>query len=833
MTQSPSSVPANVAPFVGKLPFTPDDFQLEAMGHLADGHSVVVCAPTGSGKTLIAEFAVDAALKNGQRIFYTTPLKALSNQKYRDLQAEYGAEKVGLLTGDMSANRDAPIVVMTTEIFRNMLYTESELFGADSGLLDNVQYVVLDECHYMNDAQRGTVWEESVIYCPPHMQLIALSATVANADELTRWIDYIHPSCKLVSSDFRPVPLQIYYDDREKISPLFEHYAPGTPRSQWKVNGSLKPLPRKQRNSKNYRGRKPSSNPKNVREYNPAEFVQRMAAKEMLPAIVFTFSRGGCDKALKSCFRLNLNSPEEERRADAIIAEMTEDQQYVCDHPHLAFLRQGIASHHAGLLPGLKLLVEKLFQENLIKVVFATETLAAGINMPARTTVITSLSKRTDDGHRQLHASEFLQMAGRAGRRGMDTMGHVIVLGSPFDTPKDAAHVATSEPEALNSQFTPTYGMVLNLLQRGSLEAAQTLVRKSFGQFTWQRRLEPLTDELQELRAQENHYKKILSEAGLDEEKFLKIAKTRGKLLDAYRNQRHLRRDLKNAKGDSGKPVVRELKSLQSKIGEYKKRLKDAPVDVDAFFSKHKKLDEKLARARRYCRRVEGRIKSQEDIYWQQFMGIYNLLKERNYIDENDTPTFSGHLTAQLRTENPLLVTEIILQGLLDNLDPQSLAGLACSIIFDSNRDNIVCKFTYAQATYERLKTITEVAKSVQKSQHHHGVNLPVVINPAISGLCEAWADGRDWESLLEGTSLAEGDIVRTMRRCSDILRQWSHLKGVDPVFADNAFKAYNAIQKDPVKEDESMSVMVESATPPAPADPPNAEGDNSTEDTN
>lgn len=833
-TQSKAShTPLSVSQFTEKLPFTPDQFQLDAMDKLASGHSVVVSAPTGSGKTLIAEYAVESALKQGRRIFYTTPLKALSNQKYRDLQAAYGDDTVGLLTGDTNANRDASIVVMTTEIFRNMLYTESELFGATHSSLNDVQFVVLDECHYMNDAQRGTVWEESMIYCPRHLQLIALSATVDNADELSRWIDHIHPSCAIIESDFRPVPLRFYYDDRLKLAPLFEQYAAGSKPESWVVNQSLKPVPLVRRVSgsgKRAKGKQRGGKPKAEREYDPAAMVARLAEKDMLPAIVFTFSRAGCDKALKACFRLTLTTNEERAKIENIIQEVTKDQEYLARHPHLDFLRQGMASHHAGLLPGLKVLVEKLFQEGLIKVVFATETLAAGINMPARTTVITSLSKRTDVGHRNLHASEFMQMAGRAGRRGMDTVGHVVVAGSPYDTPDDAATIATSRAEALNSQFTPTYGMVLNLLQRGTLESAKELIQKSFGQFTWQRRLSPMMDTLAELKNREADYLAKLQDAGLSEEQFTKIAKSRGRLFDAYRDQRTYRNELKKLKqgSSSAKPIVRELKKVQAKIRQLKEILAECPVDVDKFFSRNKKLDEKLSRIRREIRRDERLIRDQEDIYWQQFTHIYNLLKQFKYLNDDDQPTPAGQITSELRTENPLYVTELLLSGVMDDLDPPAMAALACAIVFDSNRDNIVSDWEPSPQASKRLRECRRMFFRISKVQQEGRVDVPVVYNAAIAGLAEAWADGVAWESLLSKTSLAEGDIVRSMRRTADILRQWSRLEFLDPAVADSAYEAWKAISRDPVKEaDWTPSTPLN--TDSAPEEPATVQADEAT----
>ena len=358
--------------FLDKLSFELDPFQEEAMALIDQGRSVVVCSPTGSGKTIIAEFAANKAVAEGHRLFYTTPLKALSNQKYLDLGQQYGSDQVGLLTGDQSINRDARIVVMTTEVFRNMLYGLEEEGGRNP--LEAVRYVVLDECHFMNDAERGTVWEESIIYCPESIQLIALSATVANAPELTDWINEVHHDTRLVMSDFRPVPLRFFYYVKETLSPLFE--APG------KLNKKLKFDRKGHRVGREFRG------------FRPNDLIEVMAERDMLPAIFFTFSRKNCDKHLKQTAPLRLLTPQERSNIEQQIQGFLQQYPFFKDNPLLEHIANGFASHHAGLLPALKLLVETLFQQGLIKAVFATETLAAGINMPARSTVITAISKR-------------------------------------------------------------------------------------------------------------------------------------------------------------------------------------------------------------------------------------------------------------------------------------------------------------------------------------------------------------------------------------------------------------------------------------------------------
>src|SRR5437588_3986972 len=451
---------SRVPPLNELFPFPLDDFQLEAIARINEEHSVLVCAPTGSGKTVIAEYAIHRALAAGQRVFYTTPLKALSNQKFRDLGRLLGEPRVGLLTGDISINRDADVVVMTTEVFRNMLYGTT--LGAVETNLREVRYVILDEVHYMNDAERGTVWEESIIYCPPQVRLVALSATVANAEELAAWMNQVHGDTTLIASDFRPVPLRFHYFDGRNLTPLLRQGRLSATRVR--IN------PETARRLRRWE-----------QQPDPDALAQVLAAREMVPAIYFVFSRRGCDESMLASSYLELLNEEESDRVERLVEEYAREYPSIREHPHLPYVLRGLASHHAGLLPPWKVLVERLFQAGLIKVVFATETLAAGINMPARSTVLSSITKRSDQGHRTLSASEFLQMSGRAGRRGMDPVGHVTVVASPYQTLAEGQALATAPPDPLGSHFTPTYSMVLNLLQRHSLEQAQFRISGSFG----------------------------------------------------------------------------------------------------------------------------------------------------------------------------------------------------------------------------------------------------------------------------------------------------------------------------------------------------------------
>jgi superfamily II RNA helicase len=766
--------------FKQNLPFPLDDFQEDAIEKIHEGRSVVVCAPTGAGKTVIAEFAATKALSEYKKLIYTTPLKALSNQKFHDLKQQFSEDQVGLLTGDTSTNREARIVVMTTEVFRNLLYGLNE----DRNLIRSVGYVVLDECHFMNDADRGTVWEESLIYCPDEIQVIALSATVANAEELTRWIDHIHPDCDLVWSDFRPVPLHFYYYHKKHIVPLFE----GTTK---KLNGRLKDERAVAKGS--MRG------PKGGMMFDPAQMLDEMNHKDMLPAIVFIFSRKGCDKAMKECMHLDLTSFDEKEAIKGIIAQLRQTITIDLEPWVEQALIQGLASHHAGLLPATKYLVETLFQTGMLKAVFATETLAAGINMPARSTVVTSISKRSDEGHRTLKASEFLQMSGRAGRRGMDTLGHVVVVHSPFHDAAEVGKLATSPPDALNSQFTATYGMVLNLLQKFDLDRAGFLVSKSFGAYTTERRTKPLNSELTER-------KDLLDEAlhfpcphSLTLDDFRKHLKDRVRMSNLNRNSGIL---IRNQKRHGSTP---ELADEINKVEHERAALSEA-LDIHVctsceLFKKHRRAEERVDRLNRQVTRLQTEVEAERNVYWQNFLNLATFLRSLNYLDENNKPTHAGLITSKIRTENEVFFAQAVMTGVFDELEPEQLAAVISAMVNDSNRQQMYSQLRYSRPVRKTLEAVDRIARFVDKEQRKHNIALPMHINPSASAIVEAWARGTSWSQLTQMTTHDAGDLVRNIRRTADILRQLSKIHEIPPSLAYTAHQALLALYRDPVKE--------------------------------
>jgi ATP-dependent RNA helicase HelY len=464
--------------FAAAYAFGLDDFQIQALDAIDGGRSVLVAAPTGSGKTVVAEYAVAKALAEGGKTFYTTPLKALSNQKFGDLARVHGPEKVGLLTGDNSINGDAPVVVMTTEVLRNMIY-------AASSALDGLRFVVLDEVHYLQDRYRGPVWEEVIIHSPPEVDLVCLSATVSNAEEFADWIQTVRGATTAIIEERRPVQLHHLYlvGDREADKPrLLPTFVDGKPNPE-ALRLETRPAHAGDRWRARPRGR--------LHTPRRAEVVDRLWDEGMLPAIYFIFSRAACDDAVKQCLDagLRLTSPEEARAIRAIAEARTEilsdaDLAVLGYGRWLAGLEAGLAAHHAGMVPPFKETVEACFSAGLVKVVFATETLALGINMPARSVVIEKLSKFTGERHEFLTPGEYTQLTGRAGRRGIDEVGYAVVLWSPYVPFDQVAGLASTRTYALRSSFRPTYNMACNLVRRYPPDAARHLLNLSFAQYT-------------------------------------------------------------------------------------------------------------------------------------------------------------------------------------------------------------------------------------------------------------------------------------------------------------------------------------------------------------
>ncbi|WP_244928200.1 DEAD/DEAH box helicase [Nocardioides sp. W7] len=479
--------------------FPLDDFQLRACREIEEGRGVLVAAPTGSGKTIVGEFAIHLGLQAGRKAFYTTPIKALSNQKYQDLVARYGPEQVGLLTGDITVNGEAPIVVMTTEVLRNMLY-------AGSRTLMGLGFVIMDEVHYLADRSRGAVWEEVIIHLPESVTLVSLSATVSNAEEFGEWLATVRGETATILEERRPVPLYQHVMVGKRLLDLFADSdvdaAAGFVKDGAPVNNELMKVARddwaasKIKDRRSPRDRNRGGGPRQVgngrRVWIPSrsDVIERLDREGLLPAIVFIFSRVGCDAAVTQALNagIRLTTPQERDTiyayVEASCRHLPEEDLHVLGyHDFLDGLTRGIAAHHAGMLPAFKQCVEEMFLRGLCKVVFATETLALGINMPARTVVIEKLSKWNGETHADLTPGEYTQLTGRAGRRGLDTEGHGVVLWQPGMNPREVAGLASTRTYPLRSSFRPSYNMAVNLVHQFGRDTSRQLLEQSFAQF--------------------------------------------------------------------------------------------------------------------------------------------------------------------------------------------------------------------------------------------------------------------------------------------------------------------------------------------------------------
>jgi len=557
--------PAWLTAFQALYSFEFDGFQIEACEALHQGRGVLVAAPTGSGKTVVGEFAVHLALAQGSKCFYTTPIKALSNQKYGDLVRRYGADKVGLLTGDNSVNGEAPVVVMTTEVLRNMLY-------AGSATLGGLGYVVLDEVHYLADRFRGAVWEEVIIHLPPSVQVVALSATVSNAEEFGDWLDAVRGGTTVIVDEHRPVPLWQHMLAGNRLYDLFVDTGPDS--GELRVNPELVRIAQRDEWTVRKAPGRPGRGGHRPRRFavprRPA-VIERLDRAGLLPAITFIFSRAGCDAAAAQCLAagLRLTTPEESAQitevAERRTADIPADDLRVLGYAEwLTGLQRGIAAHHAGLLPTFKEVVEELFEAGLIRAVFATETLALGINMPARTVVIERLDKWNGETHANLTPGEYTQLTGRAGRRGIDVEGHAVVLWQPGTDPTAVAGLAGTRTYPLTSSFKPSYNMAVNLTGQFGRARAATLLESSFAQFQADRAVVPLA---RQLRLARDELDKLASQMSCERGDITEYAQLRADLTERERRMSRERSVARRAEAERSIEQLRRGDIIQVTAG--------------------------------------------------------------------------------------------------------------------------------------------------------------------------------------------------------------------------------------------------------------------------
>jgi ATP-dependent RNA helicase HelY len=738
--------------FLLTFDFEFDPFQVTACHAVEDGKGVLVAAPTGAGKTVVGEFAAFFALQAGKKCFYTTPIKALSNQKYSEFVAKFGEDRVGLLTGDTSINGEAEILVMTTEVLRNMLY-------AGSNTLTNLGCVVMDEVHYLADKFRGAVWEEVLIHLMESVQVISLSATVSNAEEFGEWLGEVRGETEVIVSEIRPIPLFQHVLIGNRLMDLFDQ--PG------KINPEILQREREaiRRSSlgRNRRGRfaEPSD------RMSRADIIEKLQGENLLPAITFIFSRVGCDAAVKQCLHagLRLTSPEErtEIRQTALrytqnIAE--EDLEVLGFQEWLTALERGIAAHHAGLLPSFKGAVEDLFQRGLVKAVFATETLALGINMPARTVVLEKLIKFNGEAHVPITPGEYTQLTGRAGRRGIDIEGNAVIQWSPTVDSASAAGLASTRTYPLRSSFSPTYNMAINLISRFGRETARRSLESSFAQFQADRAVVGLT---RQIRKNETLIQELMKDAQCHLGDFSDYARLRRSIkeVEVLLSRRDQRKTFDN----------RQRSHMESELAELRRSLKAHSSHGCAEREDHARLAERAGRLTRENDGLTTRVENRTHVIAKTFDQICQVLDHLQYID-GEKPTVQGKILTKIYAESDLLLTESIRRGLLDDLNAIELLSVASCMIFESrSQENLAPKLPSQKVT----STLTEIISlwaQLEAIENDFGVKTQREPDAGFCFISYKWASGNSLNSVLKGSDMSVGDFVRSTKQLVDLLNQ-------------------------------------------------------------
>ena len=726
--------------FSESFPFELDPFQIEACHALENGKGVLVAAPTGAGKTIIGEFAVDLVINSGGKCFYTTPIKALSNQKFTELCAKYGESKIGLLTGDTSINSEAQIVIMTTEVLRNMIYSNSKT-------IDDLKYVVMDEVHYLADKFRGAVWEEILIHLSDAVQIISLSATVSNAEEFGEWLQTVRGETEVIVSEIRPVPLYQHVLFGNRLLDLFGE------------NQKLNPeLTRLERDSyRQVRGNW-RDKPKGPKPLMRSEVIEKLDREGLLPAITFIFSRNNCDAAVRQCLAagIKLTNTDERKIIRSVIAKnmknLAEEDLVVLGYYEWAdALERGIAAHHAGLLPAFKVTVEELFQQGLVKAVFATETLALGINMPARTVVLEKLSKWNGEGHVAISPGEYTQLTGRAGRRGIDIEGNAVILWNNDLDSTSVGGLASTRTYPLKSSFKPTYNMSINLISQFGSSRARTSLESSLAQFQADKAVVGLA---KQIRKNEGARDDLFNQSKCDQGDFVEYSSMRAAI-------KKLETDSKRSK--------RKRHEIEEEIGSIRKRMKNHACHGCPDRENHSRIAERAQRLQREIDGLQERINSRTNVIAKRFDRIKLILDKFSYIN-NDEIAQSGKMLAKIYGETDLLIAESIQAGVFNQLSPADLVAVISSCIYES-RNEEAAKVPRGEVQ-NALAIISKIYGKIHEAESD--LNLEPMRAPDF-GFCWAshkWASGHSLTSILKGSDLTVGDFVRSMKQIIDLLRQ-------------------------------------------------------------
>jgi ATP-dependent RNA helicase HelY len=800
--------------------FALDEFQRRAASALDEGRSVLVSAPTGSGKTVVADYAVAQALDRGLRAFYTTPIKALSNQKFGDLRRRYGTGRVGLLTGDNSIDGDAPVVVMTTEVLRNMIYA--------GRALDDLAVVVLDEVHYLQDSFRGPVWEEVIVHLPEHVQLVCLSATVSNAHDIGDWLSTVRGPTDVVVEQTRPVELANTYLVGDKTSDrlhLLDTLVDGRANPEGPRFDTDSRTPGRRGGRQQGRGRG-GGRPRSP-WYTPTrlDVLDVLEDDELLPAIVFIFSRAACDDAVKGCLDagVRLTSSEERARirqiAEDHLTSLTDTDLDALDADRwLAGLEAGVAAHHAGHVPPFKEAVEACFLEGLVKVVFATETLALGINMPARAVVIERMTKFNGERREVLTPAEYTQLTGRAGRRGIDDHGTAIVLWSPFITFEQVAGLAASRTFVLRSAFRPTYNMAVNLIRRHDRGEARRLLNQSLAQYQADRAVVVLERRLdkrrQNLRAVQEEatcelgdvaeYRDLVRDRAPRRVRRAQLEQSLASLKPgdvialedgprvavlsvAFRKGSIRAKVVTEARDvavvgmpdfdepprvltsiDLPEPYLPDDSDFRGQVASRLARVRvparsvpiedldpvDHPVAACPDADAHVRAHDRALRLQGEVDELTRRIERQTSTLSQQFDRVLDVLGEFGHVDGWEL-TDRGRLLAGVYHEADLVVAESIASGCYDGLDAPELAAVASVLVYEHRAPGPPPSPHYpSRRVRERAVEIDGIVRSVQSAEDRVGLPFSRGSDHGFCAVAHEWCAGEGLGDLLEETHL-------------------------------------------------------------------------------
>jgi len=766
--------------FRARLDIALDDFQLAACRSLEAGRSVLVAAPTGAGKTIVAEFAVHLAmLTTRDKVFYTTPMKALSNQKYAELAAEHGAANVGLLTGDTNINSGARVVVMTTEVLRNMLY-------ADSPLLRDLAYVVMDEVHYLADRFRGAVWEEVIIHLPQAVRLVSLSATVTNAEEFGDWLQAVRGDTDVIVSEERPVPLEQHVLVRSKLLELFD--SSGQVATN-RVNPELARLAAAGgRAAGTYRGMHPGRHHRKGTggkgsdgtrrswdggdRMDRPDLVKLLESKNLLPAIFFVFSRVGCDSAVRQVVNAGIGLTERWERDEirAIVEERTRsipdpDLGVLGYWDWLDGLQRGVAAHHAGMLPAFKEVVEELFQRKLLKAVFATETLALGVNMPARTVVLEKLEKFNGEARVPITPGEYTQLTGRAGRRGIDVEGHAVIQWVSGLDPQAVASLASRRSYPLISSFRPTYNMAVNLIEQFGRDRTREILESSFAQFQADR---AVVDLARRVREQEKSLAGYAEAMRCHLGDFAQYAGIRRELADLEK---------KSARAANDSRAERDRR--QRRIADLRRQLKQHPCHACSDREAHARWAERWWRLKRETDAVSGQIRGRTGAVAQVFDRVSDVLLELGYLEagaDGVVVAAPGRALRRIYGERDLLVAECLRRGTWAGLDASGLAAMAAALVYEPRREGSGAgEWGMPRGAFRAALESTEaIWAALGDLEAEHRLPTSEPLSPGLSLATQRWASGATLDDVLRLADLAAGDFVRWMKQAIDLLDQIS-----------------------------------------------------------